>query len=386
MPRISEKQQIVKEIDQILLLLIIDDNPRNQHEIDELLELKAHILSFRYFSSSNSIPKSLEHRTMLLILPGDEFREAFRMNKDTFIFILNKIQNHQVFKNNSRHQQQPVWLQLLVALERFGFDGTSSSVGKISRNLGISRGTVILYTARIIEAILSIHDEFIKWPNRRRKKQTSDYFEENHQFKGLIGIVDGTFINLCEKPQVDPETYWSRKQRYSMNVQIVCNERREIIYYQVGYPGSCPDTVCFRNCDVFKNPERYFSNGEYLLADGGYVLNNRTLVPYRNPQEPEKLEFNRKLSSARIIVEHVMGILKGRWGSLRGLRLKIKEKQDTENVNKWIVCCLILHNIVTGFNDNWTVEVVDADFEFAEEEQIEEDGNEFRERIRESLF
>jgi hypothetical protein len=225
MPKISEKQQIVTQIDEILFLLIIDDDPRNQQEIDELLDLKAHILSFRYFSSSNSIPKSLQHRTMLLILPGDEFREAFRMNKDTFLFILNKIQNHKVFKNNSRHQQQPVWLQLLVSLERFGFDGTSSSIGKISRSLGISRGTVILYTARVIEAILSIHDEFIKWPSRRKRKQTSDYFEETHQFKGLVGIVDSTFVNLCEKPQVDPETYWSRKQRYSMNVQIICNER-----------------------------------------------------------------------------------------------------------------------------------------------------------------
>ena len=49
------------------------------------------------------------------------------MQKDTFIFILNKIQN------NSRRPQQPIWLQLLVALERFGFDGTSSSIAKIDR-------------------------------------------------------------------------------------------------------------------------------------------------------------------------------------------------------------------------------------------------------------
>ena len=167
---------------------------------------------------------------MLLTLPSEEFREAFRMNKETFLFILNKIQSHQIFKNNSKHQQQPIWLQLLVALERFGFDGTSSSGGKISRNLGISKGTVILYTTRVIEAILSIHFELIKWPDRRRRKITSDYFEENHRLKGCVGIVDGTFVNLCEKPQVDPETYWSRKQRNSMNVQIICNERREIIF------------------------------------------------------------------------------------------------------------------------------------------------------------
>ena len=85
-----------------------DDEQRNIKDIEELLDLKAHILSFRYFSSSNSIPKSLEHRSMLLNLPGEEFREAFRMNKDTFLFVLNKIQNHQIFQNNSKKQQQPV--------------------------------------------------------------------------------------------------------------------------------------------------------------------------------------------------------------------------------------------------------------------------------------
>ena len=125
-------------------------------------------------------------------------------------------------------------------------------------------------------------------------------------------------MNLCEKPQIDPETYWSRK-RYSINVQIICNERRETIYYQVGYPGSCPDTVCFRTCDIFRNPQRYLSNGEYILADGGYLLNNRTLIPYRNPQEFEKQVFNQKISSARNIVEHGMGIIKD--GTRFGWRL-----------------------------------------------------------------
>ena len=116
----QKNNKLMKQIDEILLLLIIDDDPRNQPEIDELLDLKAHILSFRYFSSSTLIPKSLHHRTMLLTLPSEEFRQAFRMNKDTFLFVLNNIQNHEVFKNNCNRKQQPIWVQLLVALERFG--------------------------------------------------------------------------------------------------------------------------------------------------------------------------------------------------------------------------------------------------------------------------
>jgi hypothetical protein len=80
MPRVSEKQQLVNQ-NQILFMLIIDDDQRNKKEIDELFDLKSLILSFRYFRSQTVIPKSLEHKTMLLILKGKEFKEAFRMKK-----------------------------------------------------------------------------------------------------------------------------------------------------------------------------------------------------------------------------------------------------------------------------------------------------------------
>lgn len=230
-------------------------------------------------------------------------------------------------------------------MERFGFDGNACSVGKVARNMGISNGTVVLYTSRVIVAILSLGSAFIKCPSSHEGKKTSDYFEENHKLKGCVGVLDGTFVNLCQKPGVVPETFWSRKQRYSMNLQILCNHKREIIYYHVGYPGSCHDSTCFSHTDIYKHPEKYFSNGEYLLADCGYALGSNAIVSYRSPRG-DQLEFNRKFSSARIIVEHVMGLLKGRWSSLRGLRVQIQKKEDIESVNQWIVAILILHNMV----------------------------------------
>ena len=60
------------------------------------------------------------------------------MNKDTFMYILTTIQSHHVFLNNSFNKQQPVWIQLLVGLERLGFKrhtkaGTDKWIG-ISSN------------------------------------------------------------------------------------------------------------------------------------------------------------------------------------------------------------------------------------------------------------
>lgn len=320
MPKISARQQTLSQIDELLQNLIIMDSFElvsiYENEINELLELKAHILSFRYFCRNDAIPKSLEHRILLLTLPQNEFRQAFRMNKDTFNFILNQIENNDIFKSTGTKEQQPVWVQLLVTLERFGFDGNAGSVGKIARSMGIGNGTVVLYTNRVMEALLCLKQNYIKWPNSSGRKRISNYFEEKHKLKGCVGVVDGTLVNFCQKPFIDSETYWSRKQRYSMNLQIVCNHRREIIYYQVGYPGSCHDSYCFGKTDLCKNPQSYFSNNEYLLADCGYALSSNVIVPYRNPQG-DQLDFNRKFSSARIIVEHVMGLLKGRWSSLR---------------------------------------------------------------------
>lgn len=323
---------------------------------------------------------------MLLTLPHNNFRQAFRMNKDTFNFILNKIENHHIFHNNSLHKQQPVWLQLLVSLERFGFDGNASSIGKIARSMGISNGTVVLYSNRVIEALLSLRESFIKWPAPVERQKTSNYFEENHKLSGCVGVVDGTLVNLCQKPSIDPETYWTRKQRYSMNVQILCNHKREIIYYQVGYPGSCHDSLCFKHTDICKHPENYFSNGEYLIADCGYTLSQNLIVPYRNPQG-DQIEFNRKFSSARIIVEHVMGLLKGRWSSLRGLRVLIQKEQDIERVNKWIVAILILHNMVMKFKDNWDEEIFEDVDNVVDIQAImvDETGTELRERLREQI-
>jgi hypothetical protein len=114
MPKVSTRRKTINEIDSIIFALILEDTPQNGNQVEELLELKAHILSYRYFSPVEVIPKSLEHRTILLTLPINEFRQAFRGKKDTFAFILNRIQDHQVFQNNGLCKQQPVWVQLLV--------------------------------------------------------------------------------------------------------------------------------------------------------------------------------------------------------------------------------------------------------------------------------
>ncbi len=144
-----------------------------------------------------------------------------------------------------------------------------------------------------------------------------------------------------------------------MNVQLVCDDRRRIIYYQLGWPGSVFDSTVFGQSMLFLHPTDFFSLGEFLLADCGYRATYFVCTPYRQPAAsiPHNKVFNELFSSARVVIEHVNGILKGRFSSLRGVRVQINSLKDIKRFNEWILVCLILHNILIRFNDDWDEEV-----------------------------
>ena len=63
---------------------------------------------------------------------------------------------------------------------------------------------------------------------------------------------------------------------------------------------------------------------------------------------PEKLEldnakYNYHLSAVRVRSEHCIGYLKGRWGSLKGLRVSIKGEKGIQYATLWIIACIHLH-------------------------------------------
>ena len=66
---------------------------------------------------------------------------------------------------------------------------------------------------------------------------------------------------------------------------------------------------------------------------------------------PDNAKFNETFSSGRVIIEHVMGILKSRWSSLKGIRTQANSKSCFKPICEWVLCCIILHNIANGLGD-----------------------------------
>lgn len=121
--------------------------------------------------------------------------------------------------------------------------------------------------------------------------------------------------------------------------------------------------------------------GEYIIGDSAYKKSCTVVVPFKKVRQGltrKQILFNQHISSQRVYVEHTIGILKGRFQSLLGIRLIVDKQTGHRRVCEWIQACVVLHNILMKI-DPWTRcdDLLYADpVEDAEEVDIEDgDGN-----------
>ena len=321
MPRQSDREQLLNEFEKTLEILAFDSKEASADFI-EIMTLYFGLNSCRYLNPRLDQPKLEGLRNLFWDLSDEQFKQYSRMDKTSFVHILGLIEDDPVFHNNSRIKQMYPWYQLAVALHRFGTDGNGSSIDGVALQVGISHGSIANYTRRVIKALLALKDNYIRWPNAAERAEISHRFALKHGLFGAVGIVDGTPVHFFQRPGLDGEIWWTRKMRYSMNVQLICDDNGRIIYYILGWPGSVYDATIFNQCRMCLTPAEFFSLGEYLLADAGYTLTFYCCTPYRNPaaQVPANKVFNELFSSGRVTIEHVNGRWKGRFASLKGFR------------------------------------------------------------------
>lgn len=358
-------------------LVDMDEELWNETEMESLAEVLMLVEANRYLSPRQLYDKSRDFVTKHFAnLPDDSFRQLSRMSKASFQFVLSEIEGHPVFRNNSPHSQADVTLQLAVALDRLGNYGNGVSLGRTLKLWGIGKGTCVLYTERVLEALNDLASKYVVWPNKRKRKAMSRRMADKG-FKGCVGFIDGTTFPLSQKPAVDGECYFDRKSRYSINGQIVCDDYRRIIAFYGGWPGSCCDSTVYKKMQLAKDAKKphFFSRGEYLIGDSAYPADRccNTLVPaYRKNMKGTDIEaFNTCVAHVRVVNEHTIGVLKGRWASLKELRIQLNKKEDMERILRWITACIVLHNMLISQNDDWT-----SDDESSDEESDEPDEEE----------
>lgn len=362
---------------------LVDDEEEDEI-LDTLCENLSIVSASRYAIPRLPIPKSTEW--ISLVLPNiseDRFKMMLRMNRSTFYALLSKIQTNPCF-NITENRQYPVAIQLAVTLFRLGASGDAASVRKIATLFGIGDGgTIDLFTKRVFAAILSLESEYLYWPNQNEKQQIiANTFDE---MPHCIGYIDGSEIKLAERPCCDPDSYYSRKQNFSIKLQAVCDNRMKIRHILVGFPGSVHDSRVFTNSSLFLKPIEYFQGEEWLAGDSAYKLSTTIITPFRRNSavlEIVKTSFNKIHSQYRVRIENCFGLLKERFGSLKELRLRLINTESSTYACKWITACCILHNFIIEYSGD------EHDFDCIldpDENGNDENGRELSENVPENL-
>ena len=388
MPKVSERQTLLTDVESMLEILILNDQEGSK-DFSDFMDLKIALLASRFLNLRKHLAKNRNMNEMFLRYGLRDFKQAARMDKLSFERLLGMICNDPIFQSGNKKKQAPVWIQLLVVLTRLGCYGNGASVGRIGMTSGFSYGSVCHFTRRVFHAILKMRKNVIRWPDAEERREISARMERKYGLGGAILSMDGTPVVLSQKPAIDGEVYWTRKCHYALNLQLFGDDNLRIRHYIVGWPGSVFDNYIFERSNVFKNVRHYLSVGEFLLADAGYALREFVLTPYRLPTAslPHNQMFNEVQSSARVPIEHTNGVLKARFQSLKGIRTQIKNKKELKMVCDHIVVCLILHNLLIDFRDEWELDDDAEEEEEIDEEEIRQrtdaaNGNDLRTRVQ----
>lgn len=230
----------------------------------------------------------------------------------------------------------------------------------ISDRLGIGQGTALRYKDNVVDALASLIDQTICWPDSEEREALCQYAEMEFGFKNCFFAVDGTTHPLAEVPSYDKETFFDRKSRYSLQALVTCDWRKKVINLILGWPGSVHDarvlsTAEYISADHSGKGHLYFTGSQYGLGDAAFGPSHRVIPTYKAPQTdyPENVEYNNIHGSLRVRVEHVNGMVKCRFQGLRELRFRLNDKKDAVRLNLFVLSGYVLHNILVDLTDDF---------------------------------
>ena len=200
-----------------------------------------------------------------------------------------------------------------------------------------------------------------------KMKEVAKGFKDNCRcgaFRGCIGAVDGWLVKIsrpCRKDGVtQPGDFFSRKGFFAINVQVIVDRYKRVIYKSILCRGAEHDSSAFKASDIYRllmeKRTLLEKEGLYFIGDSAYALRSYLITPYDNAIHGEgEDDFNFYHSSSRIVVECAFGEIDMRWGIFwRPLKFTLERNATV------IDAALRLHNFIIDSRLEQTGEVSNA--------------------------
>jgi hypothetical protein len=180
--------------------------------------------------------------------------------------------------------------------------------------------------------------------------------KSNGIFNGVIGAIDGWLVRIkrpsCRRDKVrNPGSFFSRKGFYAINVQVVVDRKKKVLYRSILSRGAEHDSSAFKMSSLHETLKSRWKDlrrkGFYLLGDSAYALRSFLLTPFDNSLHGTDADnYNFYHSSSRIVIECAFGEIDMRWGIFwRPLNFTLHHSTQV------IDACFRLHNFIIDYRE-----------------------------------
>ncbi|KAG2342246.1 hypothetical protein BDR05DRAFT_1027075 [Suillus weaverae] len=198
------------------------------------------------------------------------FQKKLCVSPEIFDDILNEISDDPIFHNQSNNPQLVITIQLAIFLNHAGHYGNAISSADVCQWAGVSIGSVTNCTNHLMIALL-----FFPTLNSDDAGHSWKYVQDHTcpEWRNGILTADGSLINLCDKPGLYGETFYSRKSQYSLNCQVVLMiHNLAIVDYAISHTSSAHDAYAFQSTHIYHHHTTLFGDHHWIWADSAYLL------------------------------------------------------------------------------------------------------------------
>lgn len=267
-------------------------------------------------------PKINDFIQSINLYNDEDFSSHFRMQRETVLVLIERYDESAYIPPQDGGGRRRVGAELEVYLYIWYISNTCT-FREIANLFGVAKSTAWSVVSRVAKWLISLSHLFIKWPKGDEVRESAEKFYEKKRIPGIIGAIDCTHIRI-RKPGENAVDYFNKKKFYSLSVQAVVNSEKKFIDVMCAEPGSLHDSRVLRRSNLFRrtqnNVHEVFPNNTLLIGDSAYPSLNWLVPAFNNYRDRaltvEQVNFNKDLSSTRMVVENTFQKLKMRFRRL----------------------------------------------------------------------
>ena len=304
--------------------------------------------------------------------PAQFFRRRFRMNKEVFLRIVNRLSENVTFFQQRRDAVGRLGLSPLqkctAAIRMLAYGCAADATDEYLR---LGESTALSCLTNFTESVIQLFgEEYLRRPTTEDLQRLLD-IGEIRGFPEMVGSIDCMHWEWKNCPTAWKGQYTRGSGKPTIVLEAVASQDLWIWHAFFGPPGTLNDINVLDRSPIFDDilqgraPRvQYVVNGHqydmaYYLTDGIYPKWSTFIQSISLPQGPKAELFAKVQESTRKDVERAFGVLQSRFAIVKNPAILWDKKQ----IGMVMRTCIILHNMIVENERNGYTQYDTSEFE-----------------------